>query len=228
MTIKDTLLKDGIFKDSSQSQDQGFCFNTHHTQKNLFYSLLLFFSTIPLRSQGGCWSHTQLHIDEGRMHPWMSSSGPNQSTWGFGFFLKVTSTVLWRCSGNLPCYQNISQVLYAPGLEPRKWYILNLIFNFKCSHRVLFIAFWPYGHPTSQQENEYGGVWMQIDSAECLIKLWLKKSPKWTKWKISILCFILLPITKPEKVKMNYRSLDLHQPQKQEKVRSKGSPFSDL
>lgn len=37
----------------------------------------------------------------------------------FNIILKGTSAVNWICPGTSPCYQNLSQILSAPGLEPR-------------------------------------------------------------------------------------------------------------
>lgn len=61
--------------------------------KNAF--VLLFFWLFPL--QGGCWSLSQLHVGEGRIHPWTRPqliTMPYKCNQEFDTLLKGTSALL--------------------------------------------------------------------------------------------------------------------------------------
>lgn len=74
--------------------------------KNIVFWLLIIPTAItPVGSCRGCWSRSQLHMGQGRFHPWMSRlliAWPYVSIMGFSNLLMGVSTVLWGCPGPSP------------------------------------------------------------------------------------------------------------------------------
>lgn len=77
-------------------------------------------------SQGhgrGCWCLSQLHMGAARVHPWTSHQlipEPHLSIWGMVPCPRVTSAVLWRCTGTSynHTFHLLSAICVIWGLNP--------------------------------------------------------------------------------------------------------------